>query len=98
MTNYLAKKFDEEKLPLSAYSWRESAQNVIALGASKKSGIAAIMSVVLLIGMVGIINNAILSALENIRDRNDESTWDEGMGNCVCLYGRGNWYRHSGWL
>lgn len=64
VTNYLAKKFDEEKLPLSAYSWRESAQNVIALGASKKSGIAAIMSVVLLIGMVGIINNVILSALE----------------------------------
>ncbi|HNR64898.1 MAG TPA: FtsX-like permease family protein [Atribacterota bacterium] len=60
----LADEFYKKNLPLSVYSWQESAQNVIALGASKKSGIAAIMSVVLLIGMVGIVNNVILSALE----------------------------------
>lgn len=52
------------KLPLSLYTWQESARNIIALGAAKKSGIAAIMLVVLLIGMVGIVNNVILAALE----------------------------------
>ncbi len=60
----LKDKVYKDNLPLSVYSWRESAQNVIALGVSKKSGIAAIMSVVLLIGMIGIVNNVILSALE----------------------------------
>ena len=62
--NALRNKFHKENLPMSVYSWRESARNVIALGASKKNGIAAIMSVVLLIGMVGIVNNVILSSLE----------------------------------
>ena len=62
--NSLRNKFHKENLPLSVYSWRESARNVIALSASKKNGIAAIMSVVLLIGMVGIVNNVILSSLE----------------------------------
>jgi len=56
--------FREEGLPLEAYSWRESAESVIALSTTKKSAIGIIMSVVLLIGMVGIINNIILSALE----------------------------------
>ena len=60
----ISNKFHKENLPQSVYSWRESARNVIALGASKKNGIAAIMSVVLLIGMVGIVNNVILSSLE----------------------------------
>ncbi len=60
----LKDKVYKDNLPLSVYFWRESAQNVIAMGASKKSGIAAIMSVVLLIGMIGIVNNVILSALE----------------------------------
>lgn len=56
--------FQEKELPIQAYSWRESAANVIALSTTKKSGIGAIMSVVLLIGMVGIVNNIILSGLE----------------------------------
>jgi len=60
----LEEDFRQEKLTLEAYSWRESAESVIALAVAKKSGIGAIMSVVLLIGMVGIINNVILSALE----------------------------------
>jgi len=54
----------DKGLSIKAYSWRESAENVIAMSAAKKSGIGAIMSVVLLIGMVGIINNIILSGLE----------------------------------
>jgi putative ABC transport system permease protein len=56
--------FRQKGLPLQSYTWRESAANVIALAVAKKSGIGAILSVVLLIGMVGIINNIILSGLE----------------------------------
>jgi len=58
------KGFQEENLPLEAYSWRKSAQNMIAYSEVEKQAVAAIMSIVLLIGMVGIINNIILSALE----------------------------------
>ncbi len=60
----LQEYFREEGLLLAAYSWRESSESVIALSKTKKSAIGIIMSVVLLIGMVGIINNIILSALE----------------------------------
>jgi len=56
--------FQQENLPLQAYTWQESAKNVIALAVAKKSGAGAVLSVVLLIGMVDIINNIILSALE----------------------------------
>ncbi len=56
--------FREENVPLEAYSWRESAQSIIAYSEIEKQAVAGIMSVVLLIGMVGIINNVILSALE----------------------------------
>jgi len=56
--------FRQINLPLQAYTWQESAKNVIALAVAKKSGAGAVLSVVLLIGMVGIINNIILSALE----------------------------------
>ena len=60
----LERTFKERDLLIQAYSWRESAENVIALSATKKSGISSILSVVLLIGVVGIINNIILSGLE----------------------------------
>jgi len=50
--------------PLKAYSWQESAENVINYSKIEKQAIGAIMSIVLLIGMVGIINNIILSSLE----------------------------------
>jgi putative ABC transport system permease protein len=58
------KNFQEEKLPLEAYSWRESAQDMIAYSKVEKQAVAAMMSVVLLIGVVGIINNIVLSSLE----------------------------------
>jgi putative ABC transport system permease protein len=58
------KNFQEEKLPLEAYSWRESAQDMIAYSKVEKQAVAAMMSVVLLIGIVGIINNIVLSSLE----------------------------------
>jgi len=60
----LTDSFKEKNLDIKAYSWRESAASVIALSVAKKGGAATILSVVLLIGMIGIINNVILSALE----------------------------------
>ena len=53
-----------ENLPLEAYSWRDSAQDMIAYSRVEKQAVAAMMSVVLLIGIVGIINNIVLSSLE----------------------------------
>ena len=64
VTKALTDSFKNKGLDLKAYSWKESAASVIALSAAKKGGIGAILSVVLLIGMLGIINNVILSALE----------------------------------
>ena len=64
ITKALMNSFKEKNLDLKAYSWRESAASVIALSAAKKGGAATILSVVLLIGMIGIVNNVILSALE----------------------------------
>jgi len=64
----LADSFKDKELGLRAYSWKESAASIIALSAAKKGGIGAILSIVLLIGMLGIINNVILSALERTEE------------------------------
>ena len=64
ITTTLTDSFKNKGLDLKAYSWRESAESVIAFSTAKKGGAATILSVVLLIGMIGIINNVILSALE----------------------------------
>ncbi len=68
LTKELTDSFKNKNLDLKAYSWKESASSVIALSAAKKGGIGAILSVVLLIGMLGIINNVILSALERTEE------------------------------
>lgn len=60
----LNEDFRKDNLPLETYSWRESAQTVIAYSEIEKQAIGGIMSMVLLIGMVGIVNNIILSSLE----------------------------------
>jgi putative ABC transport system permease protein len=64
----LNQNFQREGLNLKAYSWQESAETVIALSTAKKAGISVILLVVLLIGIVGIINNIILSALERTEE------------------------------
>lgn len=64
----LTESFKNKNLDLKAYSWKESAASVIALSAAKKGGIGAVLLVVLLIGMLGIINNVILSALERTEE------------------------------
>ncbi len=68
VTKALTDSFKNKGLDLKAYSWKESAASVIALSAAKKGGIGAVLSVVLLIGMLGIINNVILSALERTEE------------------------------
>jgi len=68
VTKALTDGFKNKDLDLKAYSWKESAASVIALSVAKKGGIGAILSIVLLIGMLGIINNVILSALERTEE------------------------------
>jgi len=64
----LNRTFQRKDLNLRAYSWQESAETVVALSVAKKSGIGVILSVVLLIGVIGIVNNIILSALERTEE------------------------------
>lgn len=64
----LNQNFRRKDLNLKAYSWRESAETVIALSTAKKAGISVVLLVVLLIGVIGIINNVILSALERTEE------------------------------
>ncbi len=64
----LNRTFQRKDLNLRAYSWQESAETVIALSVAKKAGASVILAVVLLIGIVGIINNIILSALERTEE------------------------------
>jgi len=64
----LNENFQRKGLNLKAHSWKESAKSVIALATAKKSGISVILSIVLLIGTVGIVNNVILSALERTEE------------------------------
>ncbi|GAH28462.1 unnamed protein product, partial [marine sediment metagenome] len=68
VTKALTDSFKNKDLDLKAYSWKESAETIIALSTAKKAGAGVIMSVVLLIGMLGIINNVILSALERTEE------------------------------
>lgn len=68
ITETLNQNFRRKDSNLRAYSWRESAETVIALATAKKAGIGVILSVVLLIGIVGIINNVVLSALERTEE------------------------------
>ena len=60
--------FREGNLKIEAYTWEESAETVVALSVAKKSGIGVVLLVVLLIGVVGIVNNIILSALERTEE------------------------------
>ena len=68
VTETLNQNFKRKDLNLKAYSWRESAETVIALSTAKKAGIGVVLLVVLLIGVIGIINNVILSALERTEE------------------------------
>lgn len=56
--------FQKKNINVKAYSWRESAKTVIAYSAAEDAETAVVLTVILMIGMIGIINNVILSSLE----------------------------------
>jgi putative ABC transport system permease protein len=60
--------FQKKNMKIKAYSWRESAETVIAYSAAQDAETAIVLTVILMIGMIGIINNVILSALERTRE------------------------------
>jgi len=60
--------FQKKNINIKAYSWRESAKTVIAMSAAQDAETAVVLTVILMIGMIGIINNVILSALERSRE------------------------------
>jgi len=60
--------FQEKNMNINAYSWKESAKTVIAIGAAEDAETAVVLIIILSIGMIGIINNIILSSLERTRE------------------------------
>jgi len=60
--------FQKKSINIKAYSWRESAKTVIAVSTAQDAETAIVLTVILMIGMIGIINNVILSALERTRE------------------------------
>ncbi|MBA7550135.1 hypothetical protein ES705_42641 [subsurface metagenome] len=60
--------FQEKNLNIYAYSWKESAKIVILNNTAQDAETAIILIIILTIGMIGIINNVILSALERTRE------------------------------
>jgi len=66
--NRIHQIFQEKKLNLHAYSWKESAKTVIAWAAAEDAETAVMLIIILSIGMIGIINNVILSSMERSRE------------------------------
>ena len=66
--NRIHQIFQEKKLNLHAYSWKESAKTVIAIRTAEDAETAVMLIIILSIGMIGIINNVILSSLERSRE------------------------------
>jgi len=60
--------FQEKNMNINAYSWKESAKTVIAIGTTEDAETAVMLIIILSIGMIGIINNIILSSLERTRE------------------------------
>jgi putative ABC transport system permease protein len=66
--NNMNQVFQEKNMNIRAYSWKESAKTVIAIGAAEDAETAVMLIIILSIGMIGIINNIILSSLERTRE------------------------------
>jgi putative ABC transport system permease protein len=60
--------FQEKNMNINAYSWKESAKTVVAIATAGDIETAVMLTIILTIGMVGIINNVVLSALERTRE------------------------------
>lgn len=57
-----------ERPDVSAHTWRESAQAMIAMGEAQDIENAVIISIILILAAAGIINTVILSALERLEE------------------------------
>ena len=64
----LNERLNKSKLNLQAYSWEESAGEVIAMSEAQSTETVTILGIILLIASVGIINTTILSALERMEE------------------------------
>jgi len=60
--------FQEKNMNINAYSWKESAKTVIAMTTAQDAETAVMLTIILMIGMIGIVNNVILSSLERTRE------------------------------
>jgi len=60
--------FQEKNMNINAYSWEESAKTIIAMSTAQDAETAVMLTIILTIGMIGIINNVILSSLERTRE------------------------------
>ena len=60
--------FQVKNLNIHAYSWMESAKTVIAVRTAEDAETAIMLFIILSIGMIGIINNVVLSSLERSRE------------------------------
>jgi putative ABC transport system permease protein len=60
--------FQAKNLNIRAYSWMESAKTVIAVRTAEDAETAVMLIIILSIGMIGIINNVVLSSLERARE------------------------------
>ena len=66
--NNINQIIQEKNMNINAYSWRESAKTVVAMSTAQDAETAVILTIILTIGMIGIINNVILSSLERTRE------------------------------
>jgi putative ABC transport system permease protein len=66
--NNINQIFQEKNMNINAYSWKESAKTVIAMSTAQDAETAVMLTIILTIGMIGIINNVILSSLERTRE------------------------------
>jgi len=60
--------FQKKNLNIHAYSWMQSAKTVIAVRTAEDAETAVMLIIILSIGMIGIINNVVLSSLERARE------------------------------
>ncbi|MFW6034820.1 MAG: ABC transporter permease [Halothermotrichaceae bacterium] len=64
----LNQKFEKGGLDVKAYSWKDSAGDVIAMSRAQQVESSAVLGIILLIAAVGIINTTILGALERMEE------------------------------
>lgn len=64
----LNNKFKKAGMGVKAYSWKESAKDIIAMSKAQQVETTTVLGIILLIAAVGIINTTILGALERMEE------------------------------